>query len=122
MSDKWGALETKVTSTNTTKSPVANKRYNGNASDSDDSEVRHRHKVEEKYKARGSHLNSNQKQIVNYIINTKAPVYSFMAFLDKKPRKQKHVRIDGHLLSTKNKGESLDIQSMKKYMSSYEIE
>ena len=44
------------------------KKYNGNASDSDDENVQMRRKVEDKYESRGSQYNNDEKKIINYII------------------------------------------------------
>lgn len=69
LSDKWETLDTKNDSRPTSKSPIVNKKYTGNGSDSDEEDVKNRHKLEDKYRARGSHLNDDEKKIVNYIIN-----------------------------------------------------
>jgi DNA-binding MurR/RpiR family transcriptional regulator len=38
----------------------------------------------DKYNSRGSHLNEDEKKIVNYIISKKSPVYGFVKFLHEK--------------------------------------
>jgi hypothetical protein len=88
-------IKTKFESNYLSKSPnksissiIKSKSYNGNASDSDDEEVRDRKNAA--CIKRGSDLNDDEKKIVNYIIAKKSPVYGFVDFLSSKhqiPRK-----------------------------------
>ena len=107
-------------------SPVMKSRkiYKGNGSDSDDSEVKERNKWQEKYRNRGSHLNEKEKKVVNYIINKKSPVYGFISFLGKKnaQKAEKEPAEKASPTIPTNSQKVLDVNEMKMYMTSGEVQ
>lgn len=106
------------------KTPNQTKGYNGNASDSEDEDVKMRNKVKNKYHQRGSQFNDDEKKIINYIIEKKSPVYGFVDFLSKKKKVSKPIDPKDYLKSTKGlkEGADLDIQQEQNYMSTKEVQ